>query len=254
MYPESHLVLADPAFCDSRRALPGAMLHDIYIGDRLPENQWLSADAAIIASPTALHTRHMRLCADRGIPFLVEKPACLASEAAALAELIRSEPRAAVGFCYRFHPSVPAEFGANFGRISFFARDNLLGRYGLTCPETMGSHSLDLACYLLGPIRRAELTSAGGRTLWGETRHARVTAYYNLRMDEGPRASYFTLEDPFLGDKVRLRLFHDDEMYSRELKAFLDYALGGERDPRLATLADGLEVARALAKVEPVHV
>lgn len=236
--PDAQVVAADP---DEARA-----------ADYRDEWQMLiehtDADGAIIASPTAHHAAQMQWLCDYGIPFLVEKPIGTIDELAALRQLVevvtRSEGRCAVGFNYRFHfaLSIKPELAKHLG---FFGQDDLLARYGPDVGGIMVAHPIDTAIRLLGPPTEIRLQTDGvwlGGVIW----HGRKFSVYDFHMGRGPRKSEVLLNEG------GFPLPPDDKMYRDELAAWLTWLEGGERDPRLATLADGLRVTEVLAEVKKI--
>lgn len=206
------------------------------------------ARGVIVASPHEWHPAQMYALSRLGIPFLIEKPLGRANQypqADAAAFAARQLP-CAVGFQYRYNHAVQAarDTWRARGDLAFYARDNLLDRYGPTCPETMGSHALDLACWLLGAPQDADLHHDGGRALTGWVAHERGVSRYNQRMDT-PSGR----ESIVYSGAARWELPADETAYRKQLGAWLEWIETGNRDERLATLADGLVVQRLLEGV-----
>lgn len=202
-----------------------------------------AATAAIIASPTDCHGEQLAALSAMGIPAYVEKPLGFTT--------LPSSPHkhCAVGFQYRFHPAMPAvgALAGEYGALRFYARDDLLGRYGPQVGDIMAAHPIDTALSWLGPAERVVLFS-DHIALWGEIYHAqgRVSAY-DLSIGEGPRESWVRCGD------VAVELTPDDGMYVEALRAWLLQLEVGVPHRRLATLADGLAVERVLAEVRYAH-
>lgn len=202
-----------------------------------------SCDAAIIATPADTHLEIMQRCNAERVPYLVEKPPVGFGQLEAFESVVGTAPDGcAVGFNYRFHPVTQhlMAAGDRYERVyEFEAREDLVGHYGRTVVETMGSHAIDLALFLAGEIWRESLVTDGVR-LRGSLEHfsgARTTI--DQHMDRGPRLSR-------LSDRL---LYPDDGMYRAQLFAWLDWLRTGTRDPRLATLTDGLAVVDVMAHI-----
>jgi myo-inositol 2-dehydrogenase/D-chiro-inositol 1-dehydrogenase len=140
------------------------------------------ADGVIIASPTEFHGVQLDAAMVRGMPAYVEKPLMAVAEwtPGTREALLHYAPgaRVAVGYQYRFH--VSEELVTRWrqqGKMSFYARDNLIGRYGPTVLETMGSHGIDLALMALGKATGVALFT-DGRYLKGRIEHERGVSDY----------------------------------------------------------------------------
>lgn len=199
--------------------------------------------AAIIATPADAHLEAMRRCNGLRVPYLVEKPPVGLGQVADFESVVDEAPEGcAVGFNYRFHP-VTAHLMAAADRYErvyeFEAHEDLVGVYGRTVVETMGSHAIDLALFLAGETWREALVT-DGVLLRGALEHITgARTIIDQRMDCGPRLSR-------LSDRL---LYPDDEMYRSELRAWLDWMQTGKRDARLATLQDGLAVVDVMAHI-----
>ena len=236
--PDAEIVRVDPVV--------GLGTEWIYRDWREAIHDHVAADGAIIASPTEAHAEQMTELFAFGIPFLVEKPPVDVTHTDALRGMVKvidkflSRPRAfAVGFCYRFSILARAMENWRTNELDFFARDDLIARYGKTCAETMGSHGIDLACRQFGRAVSVDIES-DGVSFRGRVQHERGASHYDMRIDTGPRVS--TVNGQVLEP--------DDGMYERELAAWLSWLDGGERDPRLAQLSDGLRVMEILGQVK----
>jgi predicted dehydrogenase len=127
-----------------------------------------SIDAAVVATPNALHASQSIACLEAGTHVLVEKPMAtsVAQCDAMIAAAARSGASLMVGHCWRFHPDVQAmrariadgELGdivktrgygvhAGWGPSGWFTDAALAG--GGALPD-MGVHAIDTARYLLG--------------------------------------------------------------------------------------------------------
>ncbi len=173
---------------------------------------------------------------------MLEKPPCTVGqihEYGPLVERILQWP-CCCNFQYRFHPEIGRVEG--WPQLRFRARDNLVQRYGRSVGEVMAAHPLDTAIRILGKPLRARLYSDGVR-LAGGIQHERGESFHDYAIDAAERQSSVACG----GESVEL--YRDDAMYSHCLSAWLTWAEGGERDPRLATLSDGLEVVKILEQV-----
>lgn len=234
--PEAHVILADP-FC---RFPAGADSRLFYRDWALALQHHQDVDGVIIASPTSEHLEQLTACV--GVPVFVEKPPCEAGESLALARLMTySTNRVAVGFQYRYHHAI--ERARNWRALWFRARDRLIERYGCAVGEAMAAHPIDTAIRLLGKSTQTDLVSDGAR-LTGSITHKRGLSRHDYDISSGPRESTIAH-----GAEV-IDLYPDDGMYLRCLAAWLAWAEGGEFDPRLATLGDGLAVVKVLEQVK----
>ena len=127
-------------------------------------------------------------------------------------------------------------------QMSFVASDDLAGRYGADVPGIMGAHAFDLAIRILGKPRRVNLRT-DGVYMKGNIAHLLGESLYSYSMNTPYRVSMVAC-----GPKI-INLTPDDAPYKREMEAFLTLVETGKRDPRLATLADGLAVVEVLAQV-----
>lgn len=233
--PDVDILVYDPAVHPAK---------DAPFGEAASVNVALeTATAAIIATPADRHLEIMERCNDLRLPYLVEKPPVGMGQLEAFEAIVDAAPEAcAVGFQYRFHPVVAhlAAAADRYERVyEFEAHEDLVSVYGRTVVETMGSHAIDLALYLAGESWREALTTDGVR-LRGSIEHITgARTIIDQRMDCGPRLSR-------LSDRL---LYPDDAMYRAELAAWLDWLEGGVRDPRLATLQDGLAVVDVMAHI-----
>lgn len=252
--PGVQVVMADPLFQDnfqSEENFSQWSYHDW----RSALDAHGDADGAIIASPFEAHFDQVVALGEREIPFLVEKPVASVERTWWLEAMLETwtADHCAVGFNYRFwlDEETLAGWRAD-GELLFFAHDDLLARYGQTVLETMGSHSLDLALYTFGPARTVWLQS-DGLYLSGSIEHERGLSHYDLRIDgrQDPdrvwRCSSIT---SFQADRKQtiVNVTMSNEPYLAEMQAWLNWLEGGERDPRLATLADGVRCLSVMAQ------
>lgn len=139
----------------------------------------LGADAAVIATATQVRPEPVRLCAELGLPFYVEKPLshdprtveAILSAAGELAD------RSMVGFMMRYHPAVrrlaEADLGSVYDASFGIGHDVRLWRKNWSFAESYAArpdgggvlldlcHELDLALALLPGLRLAEVASLG---------------------------------------------------------------------------------------------
>jgi len=239
--PDAQLVTVDPN--PAKGANYRDWLHAIM------ENA--DADGAVVATPGRLHMAHMKVLAEKRIPFLVEKPPCVPEQTAKYSNLagmiymVLQDLPCAVGFQYRFHPALHGLTAD--GNITFHAQENLLTRYGPDVLSVTGCHVVDLALYLLGPAREVELVQDGHQMLGRIMHVSGLTSSYDIRIDRGPRQSWLAV-----GERV-YELTADDGMYVDELAAWLAWLEGGEQDGKLATLRDGLAVMQVLEQTRTVQ-
>jgi predicted dehydrogenase len=194
------------------------------------------AAGVIIASPTECHGIQLDAAMVRGMPAYVEKPLMAVAEWTPRTReaLLHYAPGAhvAVGYQYRFHVNEEMMNRWRWQRsLTFYARDNLIGRYGPTVLETMGSHSLDLALMALGKATGVALFT-DGRYLKGRIEHERGVSDYDMRIDTSPRESWVNDDE----------LTSENQVYVDALGAWLNWIETGKRDQRLATLTDGARV------------
>jgi predicted dehydrogenase len=199
-------------------------------------------DFAIIASPVECHLSQMIELSRHDIPFLCEKPPCDEIETSKYRVLVdyitQTGLICAIAFQYRFHKQ--ARTLDRHDNLSFIAQDDLLARYGPTVGGTMASHALDLVLWACGPAAQWDIESDGVQ-FKGKINHRNGSeSLFDLRMDIGPRVLQVN------GTRERINLEPDDSAYAKMLSAFVSWATGSERDSRLASLRDGLQVMEIL--------
>lgn len=223
----------------------------------------VDADAVVIASPIEYHYRQLHAVISYGVKSIfVEKPLCSVEQWGSGARGSIKEVYSAFGgsdnlkvamaFNYRFW--LDADLLAAWrssDTIAFWAHDDLLKRYGKTCLETMGSHSLDLALYAFGPTRHVELET-DGLYVFGYTVHKTCACVYDLRIDglqDADRVWRSADITSFSGNKrLTTTISMSNDPYVAEMRAWLEWIEGGERDPRLATLEDGMRCMDVMAQ------
>lgn len=223
----------------------------LLLGDERMLDDLSSISCAIIASPTERHYEYIDLFSHAATPIFVEKPVCSIKEIPLLEMLLGMKFleawRTAVGHQYRY--LVQGELinaWRENGSVEFYARDNLVDRYGPTCLETMASHSIDLALHVYGPARYVKMQT-DGVSVQGVIVHDPFSrSEYDLRIDAVPRQALATS-----GQRVD-ELNITNEFYLAELVAFLDYARTGQHDGIAATLMDGLAVMKVMEQVKRV--
>lgn len=213
---------------------------DIVVYDpMIPSTILISTDAVIIASPAETHAQYIQWCSERDIPipFLVEKPLGISSI------LYHYAPECAVGFNYRFHRQwKDVERLAQRKVLRFYAREKLYARYGATVGWTTVSHALDMALQLLGPARQdgVDMHSNGIRLIGTIEHVSGGLSSYDYDIDAAmKKVTVSNGEDTFSVER-------DDECYMQEMQAWLNVLFMGHRDPRLATLDDGMAVEHCL--------
>lgn len=241
--PVESIIIADPLF-DGASSDP--QWHPIDHGSMAVFTDWRlairthpDADAAIIASPTMAHGEQMGELAKLDIPFYVEKPLGTSSLP------VRLPKRCAVGFQYRWHEAWPhlARMAGEYDELRFYARDNLLDRYGPHVADVMGSHPIDTALALLGDAEKVSLHS-NGAYLRGRIEHQRGrVSLFDLDISTGPRESRVS------AGHETVELTADPHMYVKALAVWLGWVLHGVSDSKLAKLPDGLAVECVLAEV-----
>ena len=200
------------------------------------------ADCAIIASPTPAHLDQAIALRVLSIPFYVEKPIGTPDQAEQWTRLDNGL-RCAVGYQYRFHSvyNAYADQIRQSGYARFYARDNLIDRYGTDCMGAIANHPIDTALWLLGPARNVMLVDEGV-SVYCEIDHERGLSIHDYRIDESPRASWVSAQR----EGGWWSLEANDQMYIDALSAWLTWVEGGARDSRLAMLADGVQVLNVM--------
>jgi len=164
------------AICDHlpearrRAAMAGSAVYSDL--DQLLEQETL--DAVSVCTPPVCHLPHALACLDRGIPVLCEKPLAVdADSALSLLDAARSdERRLQMAAKYRHVPAIRAarehlrqgDIGEILAfRITFSFRVDMAARWesdvavsGGGVVIDNGSHALDLARFLFGPISRLQ--------------------------------------------------------------------------------------------------
>jgi len=226
-----------------------------YFDWRIALREHADADAAIIASPTDRHLEQMIALSDLGIAFYCDKPLMTVAQYNVL-NYARLSPRSCVGHQYRFWLSPERlAYWRKMRELEFFAHDDLIVKYGPTCMETMGSHSLDLALYVFGPAKQVMLET-DGLYLRGYIAHeSGQVSSYDLRIDG--QADTSNWERPYIAAHSEWESNYSfvnmtNQAYLDAMEAWLAWLVGGERDPRTATLEDGLRVMEVMAQCKIV--
>ena len=252
--PDYEIIGADPGPVDWSRF----SIKQLYFSWRDALNNNRDIGAAIITSPTTVHHEQATALASRRVPFYVEKPVCTADEIEAMPALISAcgslGLRCAVGHQYRF-ASVMAKAAPaiqNRKHVRFCARDDLLARYGADCLSAIAAHPIDTALWLLGPAAEIDIET-DGLSVRGTIRHVDSgISEYDCRIDQRPRISTITSEDANGRTWNTWSLEAANLMYLDALSAWLAWVEGGECDPRLAMLVDGLAVVEVMAQTRKV--
>ena len=244
--PDAIQIHADPALGSCAASARPDLLSEEWRDWHVALTTHSDADCAIIASPTPAHLEQMAECIwthrIRGI--YVEKPVCLVDEieqCAAAVHYATGKPYAA-GFQYRFAITESMRRSVRrTGFAFFYARDDLVARYGRDCLGAMAAHPIDTALWLLGQTRDVQIET-DGVSVRGFVEHKNGRSVYDIRMDDGPRISYLNVHP----------LSADNRGYVDALSAWLRWVETGERDARTATLADGLAVMDVISKVRKI--
>lgn len=230
--PEAEIVTADPR---------GNAMHRDW---RVPLEALGKIDGVLICSPHDAHLEQIEAANARSAPIFCEKPLCTVAQTAgglALAERVGAP--FAMGFQYRFHHA--------FGKIppdsdaAFVGRSYLSYRYGPTVSETMASHAVDWALVHFGEAAQVDLRTDGIRLLGRIAHESHFCSYFDYDMESDPHVSRVQ----WMGGGMELS--DCEAAYVRELQTWLALLEGGERDPRLATLADAVAVQKVLGQCKP---
>ena len=247
--PGVNLIYADPR-ADCIDGTPYGVWYDDW---RFCLRNNPDADIAIIASPTSEHLTHMAefIWSYRLRAVYIEKPLCLPAElynAEVAAHYATGKPYV-VGHQYRF--AVPdAIRNSGFERLRFYARDDLIGRYGPDCLGVMAAHPIDTALWILGPARAVHMAT-DGTAVWGTIEHERGTSEHDYDISVGPRESYVSA-----WSSVQMYTWHfpaNNQMYIDALAAWLRWVEVGKQDDRTCTLAEGLVVVDVMSRVEVIE-
>jgi predicted dehydrogenase len=218
-------------------------------------------NGALLCSPHDTHLDALDKLTAAGTPVYLEKPVCGVGQwrnpkaRARVEQIAVRRSRVALGFQYRYHAVADRLFPlrGEIKRMDFIAHDNLAERYGPTVLETMASHSIDLALWLLGEPASVRLRTNGLR-LNGSVLHAGgAESHYLIEMDAGPRESQVVVRFA-RGNAVRLTIDPDPWMYQRCLGDWLNWALDDNKMARLAALRDGMNVQAVLGAARWIKV
>jgi len=249
--PRARIVKVDPA------RVPGVDFQDLAQCLAV----YPSLAGALICSPHGEHLDALDTLTAVGIPVYLEKPVCSTAQYGnyktyqRVSQISRRGVVVGMGFQYRYHAIAESlqELRDEIKQLDFVARDDLVTRYGPTVAETMGSHSIDLALWLLGPAYAVKLTS-NGLTLTGHILHATgKVSNYDINMAAGPRGS--TIAALRTNGTARVVPIDADEwMYQRCLADWLRLIDGAPSiRHRLALLHDGLAVQDVLGRVSALR-
>jgi hypothetical protein len=250
-----HVIAADP-FCAAPE--PDGTVTLFYRDFRRALADHGDSAGVVIASPTAEHHAQVLFSTFSGpvpIPVYVEKPSMTTAQSEELsfrADILtiqRLGVKSVTGFQYFFHPQMPAvhSLALRHHEIAFRGNDDLLARYGKTVGEIMVAHPIASALRFFGPAGAVELRS-NGIALQGTIIHqGGCASHYDFDMSRGPRESWAGSYG------TSIALTPDPSMYVLALSSWLDWLDGGPRDPRLSSLAEGLEVSRVLSQVARVE-
>lgn len=252
-------------------------------------------DGAVVCTPPSVRVPIVKALLEAGVPVLSEKPlAHTLADARKLAALAARHKRtpAFVGYCHRFSPAILAmkRFAAE-GRIGrVFRFENIFAcdlpghsdkwfsdpkKAGGGAYLDMGSHSLDLFHFLVGPARTVgsifdhkwkKRTETAATVLLRSTKKAGPylpAGLAGLILSGWAEASRFTVsldgdagmlaydyEKPsqlifkdLLGKETAEPIESCDVRFRRQLEAFADVVQRKARNTGLATFADGLAAA-----------
>ncbi|MFN3804205.1 MAG: Gfo/Idh/MocA family oxidoreductase [Pyrobaculum sp.] len=139
----------------------------------------LDVDAAVVATPTALHLSHAAVFLSRGIPTLVEKPFTATLEETYRLLDVAGRTLVTTGYLLRFHPGV-RYIKSRLAHLGRFL--NAYGKRTSRRPQRPGDvgvvkdlaiHDIDLVAYITG--ERASLVYArGGSAAGGHEDHAQI--------------------------------------------------------------------------------
>lgn len=246
--PKARIVLVDPIHFDGVEFPDTASL--------LQAHPHLTG--ALICSPHAAHLEALERLTALGVPVYLEKPVCAITQYThartyqRIDQASRHADRVGMGFQYRYHSVIDTLYPQRekITRLDFEARDNLVGRYGPTVLETMASHSIDLALWLLGPAYSAKLVSTGLRASGHILHENGKESHFLLEMDQGERESVLLVHT---GDEgYGYTIDADAWMYQRCLNDWLAWVLHDVQPKRLATLKDGLAVQNILGRATAI--
>lgn len=242
--PDCRIVAADPY---AAKPEPGGAISLFYRSWESALEDHADSTGVIIASPTDAHGPQLAAVTSAHIPVYCEKPVISASAYAAGERVASAEPSVA-GFQYKFCQAMPdvIELAARQGCLNFYARDNLLDRYGLDVGGAMAAHPIATALWLLGDAIGVHLSS-DGVSLGGYIVHrGGHVSRYDIRMDGQRRASTVQAARRV----VELPGGEPNFMYRAALRAWLMALEGKTPDWRLTTLSAGLDVTAVLAQVQ----
>lgn len=243
---------------------------------------WDESDAAVIATPAALHERDVAAAIFSGLHVFVEKPICLIGQTKQMRTLLHEAQHknlvVATGYNLRFHPLVmQAKDAIATGQLkplwgSFLLRQKP-ARPIAHFLEEWASHEVDLALHLLGPAGREHLIERRRFThnpdyLQALIQHSDISVRWDLSI---PPRSFIHADagtpEPFrrsftLVDQNGRSLTSDIETdhvqpahYKAELQAWLDLIQVHGEDLkrshawRVATGWDGLAAIELLEKL-----
>jgi predicted dehydrogenase len=232
---------------------------------------FVNSDAVVIATPTEYHLEHLRVCLAQNKHVLVEKPLALNRQTDEVKNLLDMNAKTehpsiiAVGYNLRFHPAIEdmknrIKWGEDEGDYVHYAsftccqhtdsEDALVNG----CLDTWATHEIDLANYLLPPLRlidhRADRFSVDlALWRWGfKGNRCHVTIHSDMIARKPVRKAVvccqnMSYEIDLEADPVT------NEHYLLELSHFIAQC-EGHPSPALATGDDGLaalEIARRAA-------
>lgn len=212
------------------------------------------ADAVVVATPSECHLDDLLRCLAAGKPCLIEKPIALVGQGKAVRNLLELNRTAtkpapvAVGYNLRFHPLVQSAWSViakgilpHYASFVCCQYTDSKGPLVNGCINDWATHEIDLAMYLLGPLRLLDKrVDRFNVDLF--LKHWETGCNINIHSDMLAREPVRTLTVVSEGYSLDLDLQHDpvtNDHYKRELEAFI-MSISGSRDRRLASGEDGL--------------
>lgn len=201
----------------------------------------LANQVVYICSPTPVHAATLAYAIEVGAKAVfVEKPLCAVNHIPRTNIILN-----AVGYCYRFHPTIRElkERPAHWMYIS--AQDDLVSRYGPTALETMASHSIDAALWILGPARSFKVNDKGKEVAIEINHEGGRISEILCNIARGPRRSEISFYHSLFTRMKVVDIPPCDQMYIDEMKAWLNYLETGEQGD-LCSFEEAMEVQRIM--------
>ena len=191
------------------------------------------SDRVVIASPSRLHEEQLAALGPRVRAILVEKPPALTG--AGWKAVRDACPRLAVGFNWRFHPTIRALKGSDFDGIELVSFENIRWfpggahlfdtKQGGGILLTSGVHSIDLLCHLMGGPAEVESSGVSENQLFARLIHPRGWSTVTMVWDWiGKVCRRGTVYSSSSGRISMLLLTLPCDMHLDMMKAFVEYA------------------------------